>query len=120
MSEASADLARSITRAGSKQTEYTARLMVDRDLVSDFCRAYAYFRWFDDTVDASSQTRDGRVSFVRPAGRREASFSGLAWNPPPEDFERDPGSPGTQASRRFVIARSLGPSAKTQANGISM
>ncbi len=65
MSEASADLARSITRAGSKQTYYTARLMVDRDLVSDFCRAYAYFRWVDDTVDESSQTRDGRVSFIR-------------------------------------------------------
>ena len=40
-----ASLARSITRAGSIQTYFTARLMVDRDLVDDFFRAYAYFRW---------------------------------------------------------------------------
>ena len=44
-------MARSITRTGSKQTYYTGRLMVDKDLVDDFCRAYAYFRWTDDMVD---------------------------------------------------------------------
>ena len=42
--DASGALAQSITRAGSKQTYYTARLLVDRELVSDFYRAYAYFR----------------------------------------------------------------------------
>jgi len=58
-------LARSITWAGSKQTYYTARLMVDKELVNDFYRAYAYFRWVDDVVDDSSRSDDERISFVR-------------------------------------------------------
>ena len=58
MRDATAALAESITRTGSKQTYYTARLMVDKDLVSDFCRAYAYFRWIDDIIDISSQSDD--------------------------------------------------------------
>jgi hypothetical protein len=48
MRDATATLAQSITWAGSKQAYYTARLMVDKDLVNDFYRAYAYFRWADD------------------------------------------------------------------------
>jgi len=59
-----ADLARSITRASSKQTYYTARLMADKDLVSDCYRAYAYFRWADDIIDVSSQSSDERISFI--------------------------------------------------------
>lgn len=51
MSDATATLARAITWTGSKQTYYTARLMVDKDLVDDFFRAYAYFRWVDDIID---------------------------------------------------------------------
>lgn len=71
MIDATATLARAITQASSKQTYYTARLMVDKDLVNDFCRAYAYFRWADDIVDASvsndasSQLDDARISFVK-------------------------------------------------------
>lgn len=65
VSDATAALARSIIRAGSKQTYVTARLMVDKDLVSDFFRAYAYFRWADDIIDASSQSADERISFIR-------------------------------------------------------
>ena len=65
MSNATTALAQSITRAGSKQTYYTARLMVDRDLASDFYRAYAYFRWADDIIDVSSQSADERISFIR-------------------------------------------------------
>ena len=65
MRDATAALARSITWAGSKQTYYTARLMVDRDLVSDFYRAYAYFRWVDDIIDVSSQSADEPISFIR-------------------------------------------------------
>ena len=60
-----ASLARSITWKGSKQTYYTARLLVDRDLVDDFCRAYAYFRWVDDVVDISAQSHRELVSFIR-------------------------------------------------------
>ena len=64
MSSGSAELAKSITRAGSKQTYYTARFMVDKDLVGDFYRAYAYFRWIDDVIDVSSRTDDERLSFI--------------------------------------------------------
>jgi phytoene/squalene synthetase len=69
--ETTAALARAITRASSKQTYYTACLMVDKDLVDDFCRAYAYFRWADDVVDApasnapSSSSAKERISFIR-------------------------------------------------------
>ena len=63
--EASANLAQSITRVGSRQTYYTAQLMVDKNLVSDFYRAYAYFRWADDIIDVTSQSRDERISFVK-------------------------------------------------------
>ncbi|NIM93414.1 MAG: squalene/phytoene synthase family protein [Anaerolineales bacterium] len=64
MMKATADLARSITWNGSKQTYYTARLMVDKDLVDDFLRAYAYFRWADDIIDVSSRSEEERISFI--------------------------------------------------------
>ncbi|MES0360908.1 MAG: squalene/phytoene synthase family protein [Anaerolineales bacterium] len=64
MRSGSAELAQSITRAGSKQTYYTARFMVDKDLVDDFYRAYAYFRWIDDVIDVSSRTDDERHRFI--------------------------------------------------------
>jgi phytoene/squalene synthetase len=64
MTHASAALAQSITWAGSKQTYYTIRLMVDKDLVDDCCRAYAYFRWADDMIDASAQSDEERISFI--------------------------------------------------------
>jgi phytoene/squalene synthetase len=62
--ESSASLARSITRSGSMQTYFTARLMVDKDLVDDFFRAYAYFRWIDDVIDISSTSDDERIVFI--------------------------------------------------------
>lgn len=46
--------ASSITKAASKQTYYTIRLLVDRTRVDDAYRAYAYFRWVDDVLDADS------------------------------------------------------------------
>jgi len=63
--DTSAVLAQSITWTGSKQTYYTARLMVDRDLVDDCYRAYAYFRWADDMIDLVSQPDDERVAFIK-------------------------------------------------------
>jgi phytoene/squalene synthetase len=47
-------LAPSITKAASKQTYYTIRYLVDRERVADAYRAYAYFRWVDDTLDGES------------------------------------------------------------------
>jgi phytoene/squalene synthetase len=75
MSEDTAALARSITQASSKQSYYTACLLVDRDLVDDCCRAYGYFRWADDVVDTSTPvdgatlvdaatSRDQRILFI--------------------------------------------------------
>ena len=63
MTQNTADLARAFTWAGSKQTYYTVRLMVDRDLVDDCYRAYGYFRWADDIVDAAAST-DGAASML--------------------------------------------------------
>jgi phytoene/squalene synthetase len=71
MGDATATVAQSITWAGSKQAYYTARLMVDKDLVDDFYRAYAYFRWADDMVDEPTsndvpcQSNEEVISFVQ-------------------------------------------------------
>lgn len=62
--EITAELARSITWNGSKQTYFTAKLLVDKDLVDDFCRAYAYFRWIDDVIDVESRSDEERISFI--------------------------------------------------------
>jgi phytoene/squalene synthetase len=78
-----AALAKSITRASSKQTYYTVRLMVDRDLVDDCYRAYAYFRWADDVVDESSQSSDERTSFIR---RQRELIDRLYKNERPDDL----------------------------------
>ncbi len=43
-----------ITKAASKQTYYTIRFLVDRARLEDAYRAYAYFRWVDDVLDAGS------------------------------------------------------------------
>jgi len=40
-----------ITKAASQQTYSTIRFLVDRERVADAYRAYAYFRWVDDTLD---------------------------------------------------------------------
>lgn len=51
MHQNSASLARKITWKSSKQSFFTALLLVDRPLVNDCFRAYAYFRWVDDQID---------------------------------------------------------------------
>jgi len=62
--DSSQALAASITRAASKQTYYTIRFLVDRDRVSDAFRAYAYFRWLDDSLDQGTMERSERIAFV--------------------------------------------------------
>ena len=57
-------LAASITRAASKQTYYTVRCLVDRDLVPYAYRAYAYFRWVDDCLDLRITEQNERIIFV--------------------------------------------------------
>ena len=83
MTEASATLARSIVRDRSKQTYFTARLLVDRDLEDDFFRGYAYFRWADDVVDLVAGSQDERVTFI---DRQRELIDALYRGERPEDL----------------------------------
>jgi phytoene/squalene synthetase len=83
MTDVTAALARAITRAGSKQTYYTIRLMVDRDLVDDCYRAYGYFRWADDIVDAATQPDEDRISFIE---RQKGLINRLCRSEQPDDL----------------------------------
>ena len=57
-------LAPRITRAASKQTYYTIRFLADHERVADAYRAYAYFRWVDDRLDAGSDLTSDRITFL--------------------------------------------------------
>ena len=57
-------LAAAITRKASKQTYYTIKLLVDRPLVADAYRAYAYFRWVDDCIDQENMSQSECKAFV--------------------------------------------------------
>ena len=57
-------VAPSITKSASKQTYYTIHFLVDRDRVTDAYRAYAYFRWVDDTLDAGPSSNRERIIFL--------------------------------------------------------
>ena len=59
-----AKLARNITWNSSKQTYYTAKLLVDRGMEDDCYRAYSYFRWADNIIDDECQTRSERMDFI--------------------------------------------------------
>ena len=66
----SGSLAAAITKAASKQTYYTIRFFTDHDRVSDAYRAYGYFRWVDDVLDAEillgedTDTSAEKIAFV--------------------------------------------------------
>jgi len=81
--KASASLARSITWASSKQSYLTARLLADHDLADDCLRAYAYFRWADDIIDLSSQTKAERAAFL---ARQQALIERLYQGERPGDL----------------------------------
>jgi phytoene/squalene synthetase len=57
-----------ITRTASTQTYLTIRFLVDRSRVKDAFRAYAYFRWLDDLLDA--QDPPGRAADAASARLR--------------------------------------------------
>jgi len=82
-SEDSGTLAAAITKSASKQTYYTIRLFADRERVSDAFRAYGYFRWVDDVLDAEAPYRDDtgrrseRIAFLnRQKSLLEAGYRG--------------------------------------------
>jgi len=56
--------AAAITKAASKQTYYTVRFLVDKNLVEDAYKAYAYFRWVDDCLDQNNRPRADCKEFV--------------------------------------------------------
>jgi len=60
----SGQLAAAITRSASQQTYYTIRLLADRGRAADAYRAYGYFRWVDDVIDAESGQRSEKLAFV--------------------------------------------------------
>lgn len=58
------EIAPFVTKAASRQTYYTIRFLVDRDRVADAYRAYAYFRWVDDSLDILAGTQAERIAFI--------------------------------------------------------
>jgi phytoene/squalene synthetase len=65
MNQMTSTIAESITKAASKQTYYTIRFLADRDRVADAYRAYAYFRWVDDILDAETGLNVERSAFIQ-------------------------------------------------------
>jgi phytoene/squalene synthetase len=61
----------SITRSASSQTYYTIRFLVDRERVLDAYRAYAYFRWVDDTLDAGDFALSGPAGTIQARERTD-------------------------------------------------
>ena len=63
-----------ITKTASKQTFYTIRFLADPERVPDAYRAYAYFRWVDDTLDADNCPPSGAGN--EPQARERMDFLG--------------------------------------------
>lgn len=59
------NLGASITFAASKQTYFTVLLLVDHGRAAEAYKAYAYFRWVDDTLDRPGIDRSERLGFIR-------------------------------------------------------
>jgi phytoene/squalene synthetase len=71
-------LAASITRQASTQTFYMIRFLADRDRVPEAFRAYAYFRWVDDILDATAGSQAEKLTFVeRQRGLLEDLYHGI-------------------------------------------
>ena len=73
------NLASAITKTASKQTYYTIRFLVDRERVDDAYRAYGYFRWVDDILDADAGSASERRAFLeRQKSLLESCYRGEA------------------------------------------
>lgn len=76
-SDNSQALAAAITKVASKQTYYTIRFFVDRGRTGNAYRAYGYFRWLDDVIDAEANPGPERIAFVqRQKSLLEACYRG--------------------------------------------
>jgi phytoene/squalene synthetase len=77
----SAAMAAEITKSASKQTYYTIRFFADRDRVADAYRAYGYFRWVDDVLDAKAGSKLEKIAFAnRQKSLLEACYQGQTLN----------------------------------------
>ncbi len=112
-SQPTQQLAEAITRAASKQTYYTVRLLADRDRMDDAYRAYAYFRWVDDQLDEGGLSASERAAFAR---RQEGLIEQLYQGERPQNLteeermladlvrsDQEPGS-GLQSYIRHMMA----------------
>ena len=73
------NLAASITKVASQQTYYTVHFLVDRELVADAYRAYAYFRWVDDALDtelSKAEASDRSIFVSRQKALLEVCYQG--------------------------------------------
>lgn len=76
---ASAILAAAITMQSSAQTYFTIRLLADHALTPDAYRAYAYFRWVDDILDAETGAKSEKTAYLaRQLSLLDACYSGQA------------------------------------------
>ena len=75
------ELAPTITKAASKQTYSTIRFLADRERVADAYRAYAYFRWVDDVLDAETGSELARRAFLQ---RQQSLLNQCYWRNPPQ------------------------------------
>ncbi len=82
--EMSTDLASSITKTASKQTYTTIRFLADRERVEDAYRAYAYFRWVDDILDAGAGSSAERLAFLE---RQKSLLESCYRGEPPRDVD---------------------------------
>ncbi len=76
--------ASSITKDASTQTYYTIRFLADRNRVEDAYRAYGYFRWVDDTLDADILSEAQRTAFFE---RQEYLLEQCYRGTPPSDVD---------------------------------
>ena len=74
---AGAALPAAMTRAASKQTYTTIRLLADSGRTLNAFRAYAYFRWVDDRIDDEHRVREDRIRFLeRQQMLLDAAYAG--------------------------------------------
>jgi phytoene/squalene synthetase len=79
----SGSMAAAITKTASKQTYYTIRFFADRERVVDAYRAYGYFRWVDDILDAEAGSRAERLAF---AYHQKSLLESCYRGEPPDDL----------------------------------
>jgi len=79
-------LAAAMTRAASEQTYLTIRFLADRERAADAYRAYAYFRWVDDTLDGHEGAESERSAFIQ---RQQSLLERCTLGEPPRDVSAE-------------------------------